>query len=197
MTEKYLTNEKTQELQKIKMAKYRNLRWKSKQAKENKTEHNSQYAQKQQRQNETQPRQNEIRPRQNETRPRQIETRPRQTEETKEPDGSRTLPKVRILTRKHNQHPASTPGSTDNTTQKPRSYAEILKPTRRTPQITIQDDVTPTSYQEPPKNEKSPQPHGVEGGIQELLQSTMLAFDALKDNFIRLADIKKTHLEKQ
>ena len=45
------------------------------------------------------------------------------------------------------------------------------------------------------KNVIGPQPRNLEGGIQELLTTTMQAFELLRNNFERLVDLKMTQMD--
>lgn len=110
------------------------------------------------------------------------------------------------------------------TQTKPRTYADILKPkynqrtTLRTPETTTHNDprrhptTTRTQIQTPTpitqfqpsrntnthnysKNEVSPQPRNLEGGMQDLLTTTMQAFELLRNNFERLIDLKMTQMD--
>ena len=100
----------------------------------------------------------------------------------------------------------------------PRTYADILKPKsnniKTTQRITEHSNTTgiqmqiptrdtPTQFQ-PQRNTKSykyqkngtgPQPRNLEGGIQELLTTTMQAFELLRNNFERLVDLKMTQMD--
>ena len=150
---------------------------------------------------------------------RQRTTREKQTI-TKEKIEQKSYPQRRL------QHPgdeSATPKEAPTQT-KPRTYADILKPTqnkrttprsqettsnydpRRFPMTTrtqIQIPTPITQFQpsrnanayNTQKNEVSPRSRNLEGGMQDLLTTTMPAFELLRNNFERLIGLKMTLMD--
>ena len=71
---------------------------------------------------------------------------------------------------------------------------QMQMPTRETPAQQSQTGRNTKSYKYQ-KNGTGPQPRNLEGGIQELLTTTMQAFELLRNNFERLVDLKMTQMD--
>ena len=139
---------------------------------------------------------------------------------TKEKIEQKSYPQRRL---QHLGDESATPKEAPTQT-KPRTYADILKPTqnkrttqrsqettsnydpRRFPMTTrtqIQIPTPITQFQpsrnanayNTQKNEVSPRSRNLEGGMQDLLTTTMPAFELLRNNFERLIGLKMTLMD--
>lgn len=177
--------QKVKELHRIKTAKHRKLRWNltTKQAQHQQTKRKETISieEPQRLPHTTTIRQEEPIERSNTSNDNQVQAKPRTFAEILKPATNKrtTAPKaqptqntdIQILSRRN---------------AAPRPQDQVPQPSR------MQHRPTQSNNSSNQKNEVSPQPSNLEGGIQDLLATTMQAFELLQNNFKKLVDLKMT-----
>ena len=189
-TIKKYNEQKVKELHKIKTAKHRKLRWnltpKQAQHQQTKRKDTIPIEEPQRQPNTATRRQVEPTERPKIPNQNQIQTKPRTFAEILKPATNKrtSTPQfqptgngnIQILSRRDT-----------NTTSKAQDQAQ--QPSR------IQRHPTQNNNSINQKNQVSPKPSNLEGGVQDLLSTTMQAFELLRSNFERLVDLKMTQMD--